>query len=91
MAAQSIALPALVIYDTGLEALPIGGYDGTTPSPTLAQVQADIRQGRFHLVWVASGTDPQLRWIISHCHQVAKRYFFCTPPPRAQASAVPPA
>ena len=91
MAAQSIALPALVIYATGLEALPIGGYDGTTPSPTLAQVQADIRQGRFHLVWVASGTDPQLRWIISHCHQVQKRYFFCTPPPRAQASAVPPA
>jgi len=91
MAAQSIALPSLVIYSTGLEALPIGGYDGTTPSPTLAQVQADIRQGRFHLVWVASGTDPQLRWIISHCHRVAKRYFFCTPPPRAQASAVPPA
>ncbi len=91
MAAQSIALPALVIYDTGLEALPIGGYDGTTPSPTLAQLQADIRQGRFHLVWVASGTDPQLRWIISHCRRLAKRYFFCAPPPRAQASAVPPA
>src|SRR5208282_5109711 len=40
MAAQSAALPSLIIYDTGLEALPIGGYDGTTPSPTLAQLQA---------------------------------------------------
>jgi len=34
MAAQSTALPSSIIYDTGLEALPIGGYDGTAPPPT---------------------------------------------------------
>ncbi|MGH3153751.1 MAG: hypothetical protein ACRDOB_23885, partial [Streptosporangiaceae bacterium] len=91
MAAQSVGLPSLIIYDSGIEALPIGGFDGTTPSPTLAQLQADIRKGLFHLVWVDSGTDPQLRWIISNCHQLAKRYFFCAPAKQVQVSVVPPA
>ncbi len=67
MAAQSAGLPSFIIYDTGLEALPIGGYDGTTPSPTLAQLQVDIRHGLFHLVWIASSTGPRLRWITTHC------------------------
>ena len=80
MAAQSAALPSLIIYDTGLEALPIGGFDGTTPSPTLAQLQADIRHGLFHLVWIDSGTDPRLRWITTHCLRIAKRFYDCVPP-----------
>ena len=80
MAAQSIALPSSIIYDTGLEALPIGGYDGTTPSPTLAQLQADIRHGLFHLVWIASATDPRLRWITTHCTQTLDKQFYdCVP------------
>jgi 4-amino-4-deoxy-L-arabinose transferase-like glycosyltransferase len=79
MAAQSAALPSLIIYDTGLEALPIGGFDGTTPSPTLAQLQADIRHGLFHLVWIDSGTDPRLRWITTHCTQISKRFYDCVP------------
>jgi 4-amino-4-deoxy-L-arabinose transferase-like glycosyltransferase len=76
---QSIGLPSLIIYDTGLEALPIGGYDGTTPSPTLAQLQADIRHGLFHLVWIGSATDPRLRWITANCLQLAKHYYDCVP------------
>jgi len=79
MAAQSIGLPSVIIYDTGLEALPIGGYDGTTPSPTLAQLQADIRHGLFHLVWIGSATDPRLRWITTHCTQISKRFYDCVP------------
>ena len=79
MAAQSAALPAFIIYDTGLEALPIGGFDGTTPSPTLAQLQADIRHGLFHLVWIASGTDPRLRWITTHCALISKPLYHCVP------------
>jgi hypothetical protein len=79
MAAQSAELPSLIIYDSGLEALPIGGFDGTTPSPTLAQLQADIRQGLFHLVWIDSGTDPRLRWITTHCTQISKRFYDCVP------------
>jgi 4-amino-4-deoxy-L-arabinose transferase-like glycosyltransferase len=78
MAAQSAALPSLIIYDTGLEALPIGGFDGTTPSPTLAELQADIRHGLFRLVWIASATDPRLRWIATHCTtKLTKRLYYC--------------
>jgi hypothetical protein len=63
----------VIIYDSGLEALPIGGYDGTTPSPALAQLQADIRHGLFHLVRIASAADPGLRWITTHCTQLTGR------------------
>jgi 4-amino-4-deoxy-L-arabinose transferase-like glycosyltransferase len=79
MAAQSIGLPSLIIYDSGLEALPIGGYDGTTPSPTLAQLQADIRHGLFHLAWIDSATNPRLRWITTHCVMLSKRLYYCAP------------
>ena len=44
----------MFIYDSGLEALPIGGFTGTIPAPTLAQLQADVRAGRFHLVLATS-------------------------------------
>jgi 4-amino-4-deoxy-L-arabinose transferase-like glycosyltransferase len=77
MAAQSAALPSLIIYASGLEALPIGGFDGTTPSPTLVQLQTDIRRGLFHLVWIASATDPRLRWIASHCAQLTRTLYDC--------------
>jgi 4-amino-4-deoxy-L-arabinose transferase-like glycosyltransferase len=79
MAAQTVVLPSVVIYDSGLEALPIGGLTGTIPSPTLGQLQADIRAGRFHLVWIATDTDPRLRWIATHCFQLSKRNYWCTP------------
>jgi 4-amino-4-deoxy-L-arabinose transferase-like glycosyltransferase len=79
MAAQSALLPSAIIYDTGLEALPIGGFDGTTPSPTLTQLQTDIRHGLFHLIWISSGTDPRLRWITTHRTQLSKRFYHCAP------------
>lgn len=73
------ALPSLIIYDTGLEALAIGGFDGTAPSLTLAQLQADIRHGLFHLAWIGSDAQPRLRWITTHCTQVSKRFYHCLP------------
>ena len=69
----------MFIYDTGLEALPIGGFTGTIPSPTLGQLQADIRQAEFHLVWTATDTDPRLAWIASHCSQLSPRFYTCVP------------
>jgi 4-amino-4-deoxy-L-arabinose transferase-like glycosyltransferase len=81
MAAQSVGLPSLIIYDTGLEALPIGGLDGTIPSPTLAQLQADIRRGLLHLVWLLSPTDSRLRWVTTHCTPLTKRLYDCVLPP----------
>ena len=44
LAAQSSYIAALFIYTSGLEALPIGGFTGTIPSPTLAQLKTDIAQ-----------------------------------------------
>ena len=67
LATQTAALASVFIDDSGREALPIGGFTGTIGSPTLQQLQADIRQGRFHLVLAATSTDPRLRWIAAHC------------------------
>jgi len=79
MAAQTVALSSLIIYDRGLEALPIGGVTGATPSPTLSQLQADIRQGLFHLVWILADTDPRMQWIASHCTHLTRRFYLCEP------------
>ena len=79
IAAETGVVPSLVIYDSGLEALPIGGLTGTIPSPTLGQLQADIRASRFHLVWIATDTDPRLKWLASHCSQITPRFYTCVP------------
>ncbi len=50
MATQTSAVAAPFIYDSGKEVLPIGGFTGTIPSPTLARLQAMIARGDFHLV-----------------------------------------
>jgi 4-amino-4-deoxy-L-arabinose transferase-like glycosyltransferase len=54
----------------GQEVLPIGGYLGNEPAPTLVQLQADINSGyarAFMLPVSPAGTDPRVRWIESHC------------------------
>jgi 4-amino-4-deoxy-L-arabinose transferase-like glycosyltransferase len=68
MAAQTSALAAPFIYVSGLEVLPIGGYTGTDPAPTLAQLQSMIRDRQFHLVLqTRTATDARLVWIAHNC------------------------
>jgi hypothetical protein len=68
MAAQTSALSAPFIYVSGEEVLPIGGYTGTSPAPSLAQLKSMIRDGQFHLVLqTRTATDPRLVWIASNC------------------------
>ena len=58
-----------ILY-SGREVLPIGGYLGNVPAPTLATLQADIRRGYvrvFVLPVSPPGPDPRVRWIESHC------------------------
>jgi 4-amino-4-deoxy-L-arabinose transferase-like glycosyltransferase len=89
LAAQTAALAAVFIYDSGREALPIGGFTGTIPSPTLPQLQADIRAGLFRLVLGTADPDPQMRWIAAHCQHVglpAQHIYFC---PTASTSSSP--
>ncbi len=69
MAAQTSALAAPFIYVSGLEVLPIGGYTGTAPAPSLAQLKSMIRERQFHLVLqTRTATDPRLVWITNNCH-----------------------
>ena len=84
LATQTSALASVFIDDSGLEALPIGGFTGTIPSPTLAQLQADINAGQFHLVLAATSADPRLRWIAAHCRNLGRstaklHIYFCLP------------
>jgi 4-amino-4-deoxy-L-arabinose transferase-like glycosyltransferase len=54
----------------GVEVLPIGGYLGNVPAPTLATLQADINRGYvrvFVLPVSPPGPDSRVRWIEAHC------------------------
>jgi 4-amino-4-deoxy-L-arabinose transferase-like glycosyltransferase len=54
----------------GWEVLPIGGFLGNVPAPTLATLRADISRGYvrvFVLPVSPPGPDPRVRWIESHC------------------------
>jgi 4-amino-4-deoxy-L-arabinose transferase-like glycosyltransferase len=58
-----------ILY-SGLEVLPIGGYLGNVPAPTLATLQADISRGyvrAFVLPVSPPGPDPRVQWLESHC------------------------
>ncbi len=68
MATQTSALASAFIYVSGQEVLPIGGFTGTIPEPTLDTIKSMIRSGDFHLVLQSpSTTDPRLVWIARHC------------------------
>jgi 4-amino-4-deoxy-L-arabinose transferase-like glycosyltransferase len=73
MATQSALLAAPFIFATGQEAFPIGGFTGTTPTPTLSQLTADAAAGRFHLVLLRNDRDPRLAWVTRHCLNVTSR------------------
>jgi 4-amino-4-deoxy-L-arabinose transferase-like glycosyltransferase len=84
LATQTAAVASVFINASGLEALPIGGFTGTIPSPSLRQLKADVRQGRFHLVLAGTSTDPRLRWIAASClHLVSPtpelHSYYCLP------------
>jgi 4-amino-4-deoxy-L-arabinose transferase-like glycosyltransferase len=75
-AADTSGVAQNYILYSGREVLPIGGYLGNVPAPTLATLQADISRGyvRLFILPVSpEGTDPRVRWLESHC--------FREPPP----------
>ena len=80
LAAQSSYIASVFIYTSGLEALPIGGFTGTIPSPTLDQLKADIASHQFHLVLALSTKDPRMQWIATHCQDLTPRTFLCIAP-----------
>jgi hypothetical protein len=84
MAVYTSAVASEFISATGKEVLPIGGFTGTSPEPTISQLKAMIRTKRFHLALLIGGHDPRLTWISSHCQHLGPGggtvgLFFCTP------------
>jgi 4-amino-4-deoxy-L-arabinose transferase-like glycosyltransferase len=68
MATQTAAVAAPFIYDSGEEVVPIGGFTGTIPEPTLARLKAMVAAGDFHLVIQAPQvSDPRLLWVEDNC------------------------
>lgn len=90
MAVQTSVIASVFLYASGQEVLPIGGFTGTIPAPSLVQLQDDIARGRFHLVLALTTTDPRLAWIAQHCRHGQEssaallRSYYCVP------SDVPP-
>jgi 4-amino-4-deoxy-L-arabinose transferase-like glycosyltransferase len=74
MATQTAVLAAPFIWASGHEVLPIGGFTGTIPEPTLATLQDLIRTG-FVATFLQSPTttDPRLTWIARHCMNFTQR------------------
>ena len=84
LAVQSAAVASVFSYPSGQEVLPIGGFTGTGPSPTLSALQAAIAAGRFHLVLAFPSTDPRMVWIAAHCRTLPSatppfRDYYCEP------------
>ncbi len=66
----STALAAPWIMVTGDEYLPIGGYIGEDPSPSLATLKHLVATGRVSLFVIPvllSPRDPRLAWVRQHC------------------------
>jgi 4-amino-4-deoxy-L-arabinose transferase-like glycosyltransferase len=64
------ALAAQYILASGREVLPIGGYLGGAPAPTLATLRSDISDGYVQLFLLPirpASPDPRLRWIEANC------------------------
>jgi 4-amino-4-deoxy-L-arabinose transferase-like glycosyltransferase len=82
LATDSSILAAPFILASGREVLPIGGFQGGIPAPSLAELQRRIAAGevRAFLVPVVSD-DPRVIWIHSHC----------TPPAESAGSSAPTA
>jgi 4-amino-4-deoxy-L-arabinose transferase-like glycosyltransferase len=61
-------LAAPYILATGSEILPIGGFEGGIPAPSLARLQQYIASGELRAVFAPDGArDPRLLWIYAHC------------------------
>ena len=58
------------IMATGREFLPIGGFTGRVPAPSLAEFERFVAEGRVRRVTVTTSPltrAPDLRWVASHC------------------------
>jgi 4-amino-4-deoxy-L-arabinose transferase-like glycosyltransferase len=70
---ETSAAASASTLETGREFLPVGGFSGRVPNPTLAQFVDDVRRGAVAtvLVDVAPRTrNPDMLWVLAHCHKL---------------------
>jgi 4-amino-4-deoxy-L-arabinose transferase-like glycosyltransferase len=68
MATDSSILAAPYILATGREILPIGGFQGGIPAPTLIQLRRYIDSGQVRAFLLPrTSDDPRVVWIHTHC------------------------
>ena len=70
LSTETSGLAASDILFSGREVLPIGGFNGAVPSPTLSQLQHDVANGSLNFFVLAATPptpDPRLDWIRSNC------------------------
>ncbi len=61
-------LAAPYIQATGREVLPIGGFEGGIPAPTVSQLRGYVSSGKVRAFLVPGGErDPRLEWVYAHC------------------------
>jgi 4-amino-4-deoxy-L-arabinose transferase-like glycosyltransferase len=68
LSTDSSILAAAFILASGKEVLPIGGFQGGIPAPSLADLRRRIGAGevRAFLIPIASD-DPRIEWLLAHC------------------------
>jgi 4-amino-4-deoxy-L-arabinose transferase-like glycosyltransferase len=74
-ATDTSLLASLTIYYTGKEILPIGGYAGGIPAPTLQQLRHYITDGSVRVVLIPikpASNDPRIAWVQTHCSRIRK-------------------
>ncbi len=84
MAVYTSAVASIFTAASGKEFLPIGGFTGSIPEPTIGQLEGMIRAGKFHLVLLTGGHDPRLNWFAHHCQRLgpgggSAGLFTCSP------------
>jgi 4-amino-4-deoxy-L-arabinose transferase-like glycosyltransferase len=68
-------LAAPTIFYTGKEILPIGGYNGGVPSPSLSQLRHYIATDKVRLFLIPvkpPSQDPRITWIQTHCTRLRR-------------------
>ena len=74
MATQTSALAAPFIWASGKEVLPVGGFTGTIPEPSLPALKNMIEMSDVHTFLQSPTTaDPRLASIARNCLKVTKR------------------
>jgi 4-amino-4-deoxy-L-arabinose transferase-like glycosyltransferase len=67
---QGSGLAGYLILATGKEFLPVGGFSGQVPAPSLPQFIRYAHEGRIPLVTVAIRPltpNPDMQWVVDHC------------------------